>query len=61
MTGDEDYGNSPEMTEAIARSIQGARTEILKGLRHLAMIEAPDVFNRALRTFLDSLLPVADC
>ena len=55
MTGDEDYGNSPEMTRAIAAEIPGARTVILEGLRHLAMIEDPARFNTALLSFLNAV------
>jgi len=56
MTGEEDFGNSPEMTRAIAESIAGARAVILPGLRHMALAEAPEVFNQALVSFLDQAL-----
>jgi len=56
MTGKEDFGNSPEMTEAIARNIAGARAVVLPGLRHMALAEAPEVFNQALVSFLDQAL-----
>ena len=52
MTGDEDYGNSVDMTHAIAAEIPGAETVVLEGLRHMAMLEAPDVFNRMLIEYL---------
>ncbi len=55
MTGEEDFGNSPAMTRAIAAEIPGARTVILPGLRHMAMVEAPDLFNRYLAAFLDDV------
>ena len=55
MTGDEDYGNSPEMTRAIAAEVPGARTVILEGLRHLAMIEDPARFNTTLLSFLNAV------
>ena len=54
MTGEEDVGNSPAMAHAIAAEIPGARTVILPGLRHMAMMEAPDAFNRPLLSFLQS-------
>ncbi len=54
MTGEEDYGNSPEMTHAIAAEIPGAETVILPGLRHMAMMESPAVFNGKLLPFLDA-------
>jgi pimeloyl-ACP methyl ester carboxylesterase len=55
MTAEEDYGNSPAMTRAIAAEIADARTVILPGLRHMAMVEAPEVFNRHLISFLDAV------
>lgn len=55
MTGDEDFGNGPEMTEAIASEISGAKTVILKGLRHMALAEAPQEVNGPILDFLNSL------
>ena len=55
MTGDEDFGNSPEMSEAIAREILGSRCVVLPGLRHMAMAEAPERFNAELLSFLARL------
>ena len=53
MTGEEDHGNGPEMTRAIAAGIDGARMVILPGLRHMALVEDPEAVNRPLRAFLD--------
>lgn len=53
LTGDEDFGNGPEMTRAIAAGIEDAEAVILPGLRHMALAENPDAVNRPLRTFLD--------
>lgn len=52
MTGDEDYGNGPEMTHAIAADIPGAEVHILKGLRHMALAEDPAAVNTPLCDFL---------
>lgn len=52
MTADEDFGNSPQMSEAIAREIPGSHLVILPRLRHMAMAEAPELFNSHLREFL---------
>jgi pimeloyl-ACP methyl ester carboxylesterase len=52
VTGDEDYGNGPEMTFAIAAEIVGAQTLILRGLRHMALMQAPDLTNAPLLAFL---------
>lgn len=55
ITGDEDYGNGLEMTQAIASEIHGAKALILKGLRHMALAEDPDAVNAPMRAFLDQL------
>jgi pimeloyl-ACP methyl ester carboxylesterase len=52
MTGEEDYGNSPAMSAAIAAEIVNARLVILTGLRHMAMAEAPGAVNHELERFL---------
>ena len=52
MTGDEDYGNSPAMSRAIAAEIPGSELVILPGLRHMALAEAPEIFNARLLAFL---------
>ncbi len=56
MTGDEDYGNGPEMSRAIAAEIPGAEVHILPKLRHMALAEAPDQVNAPLVQFLDRQL-----
>lgn len=55
MTGDEDFGNGPEMTHAIAAEIAGADALILPGLRHMALAENPAAVNTPVRAFLDRL------
>ena len=52
MTGDEDYGNSPAMSRAIAAEIPGSELVILPGLRHMALAEAPELFNASLLSFM---------
>ena len=52
MTGEEDYGNSPAMSRAIAAEIPGSELVILPGLRHMAPAEAPELFNARLLAFL---------
>ena len=53
MTAEEDYGNSPEMSAAISSEISGSELVILPGLRHMAMVEAPEMFNMQLLNFLN--------
>ena len=55
ITGDQDFGNGPEMAFAISAEIPGAKTLVLPGLRHMALAESPKVVNKAIRDFLDSL------
>jgi len=55
ITGDEDYGNGPEMAGAIAAEIPGAKALVLPGLRHMALAEDPEAVNRPIRYFLDKL------
>ena len=53
VTGDEDFGNGPEMTHAIANEIVGSEALILRGLRHMALAENPEAMNEPMRTFFD--------
>lgn len=52
MTADEDFGNSPDMSRAIADEIVGAELVILQGLRHMALAEDPERTNLPLQSFL---------
>jgi (E)-2-((N-methylformamido)methylene)succinate hydrolase len=56
LTADEDFGNGPEMSAAIAAEIKGARLIILQGLRHMALVENPDAVNRPVMEFLTEVL-----
>ena len=58
MTGDEDYGNGPEMSQAIAAEILGAELHILEGLRHMALAENPEAVNQPLTDFFQQSFPV---
>lgn len=55
ITGDEDFGNGPDMTRAIAAEVPGAEVRVLPGLRHMALAEDPPAINGPLRAFLDRL------
>jgi 3-oxoadipate enol-lactonase/4-carboxymuconolactone decarboxylase len=55
ITGDQDFGNGPEMAFAIAAEIPGAKALILPTLRHMALAESPKAVNKPIRDFLDSL------
>jgi pimeloyl-ACP methyl ester carboxylesterase len=56
LTADEDYGNGPEMSAAIAAEISGAELLILNGLRHMALAENPDAVNGPVFAFLTKVL-----
>jgi (E)-2-((N-methylformamido)methylene)succinate hydrolase len=56
LTGDEDHGNGPAMSAAIALEIAGARLVILRGLRHMALAENPQAVNRPVGDFLTEVL-----
>ena len=56
LTGDEDTGNGPEMSVAIATEIPRSRLVILKGRRHMALAEDPQAVNRPVTDFLTEVL-----
>jgi pimeloyl-ACP methyl ester carboxylesterase len=53
ITADQDFGNGPEMTYAIAAEIPNAQTHILKGLRHMALAEDPAAVTNPILEFLN--------
>jgi pimeloyl-ACP methyl ester carboxylesterase len=55
ITADEDFGNGPEMAYAIAKEIPKSQVLILKGLRHMALAEAPDIVNKPIEKFLNEV------
>ena len=59
MTGEDDPGNTPAMSKAMAERIPGARLTILPGLRHMALAESPAAINEPLCAFLRTALDVA--
>jgi len=51
MTGEEDQGSNPRMARFMSERIADARLEILPGLRHSLLIEAPERVAQSLRAF----------
>ena len=43
------------MSAAIAKEIPASELHILKGLRHMAMLEDPDTFNAVLIRFINKV------
>ncbi len=55
LTGDEDFGNNPEMSRQITAEIEDAELVILPKLRHMALVENPDLMNQTLLSFLTKI------
>jgi 3-oxoadipate enol-lactonase len=53
-TGEEDQGSNPRMAQFMHERIPGSQLEILPGLRHSILIEAPDLVATLMRRFLVS-------
>jgi pimeloyl-ACP methyl ester carboxylesterase len=53
VTGEGDIGSNPRMARLLHAQIPGSRLEILPGLRHSILIEAPDIVARLLAEFFD--------
>jgi pimeloyl-ACP methyl ester carboxylesterase len=56
IVGRDDALTPPAMAESLAAKIRGARFEIIPLAGHLSNLEQPEGFNRAVRSFLDSLV-----
>lgn len=52
VTGEHDIGSNPRMAEFMHDAIAGSTLEILPGLRHSLLIEAPDTIARLVRAHL---------
>jgi (E)-2-((N-methylformamido)methylene)succinate hydrolase len=52
ITGADDLGSNPRMARFMATTIPGARLQILDGLRHSILLEAPQTVGPMLRQFL---------
>lgn len=51
-TGEDDLGSNPRMARFMQKCIAGSRLEILPGLRHSILMEAPDAVAAMMRGFL---------
>ena len=59
VTGEGDIGSSPRMARLLGARIPASRLEILPGLRHAILIEAPTIVARLLAEFFDGSATVA--
>jgi pimeloyl-ACP methyl ester carboxylesterase len=55
VCGAVDKMTPPALSAALKDSIAGARLALIAGAGHFAMLENPEAFNRALKTFVRSL------
>jgi 3-oxoadipate enol-lactonase len=55
LAGERDRVAAPAVVERMARAIPGAKYEMLAGVGHLANLERPELFDAAVREFLDGL------
>lgn len=56
MTCENDSGSTPAMSHAIAAEIKGAETVIVPELKHLGLMEDPEVFTAPILQFLEKNL-----
>jgi (E)-2-((N-methylformamido)methylene)succinate hydrolase len=56
ITADEDYGNGPEMAQEISNEIRRSKIIILKGLRHMALVESPNAVNGPILAFFQKVI-----
>jgi 3-oxoadipate enol-lactonase len=56
VVGHEDELTPVALSESIARQVPHAELVVIPGAAHLASVDQPDAFNRALWTFLDRLV-----
>lgn len=55
IVGQDDQATPPAEAQLIAEHIKGARLEIIPGAGHLANLEQPEAFTRAIRSFLETI------
>lgn len=55
MTAEHDSGSTPAMARAIASEIEGADAVVIPDLKHMGLVERPDLFLPCLQNFLKEL------
>jgi 3-oxoadipate enol-lactonase len=55
LVGEEDRVTPPALSEELARMVPGSRLEIIPGAGHLTNAEQPQLFNKAIESFLSEL------
>ena len=54
LTGRDDIGTKPKMSEELSKLIAGSQFKIIKKGKHLCNIECSEYFNVTLRKFIDN-------
>ena len=54
ITGENDIGSKPKMSENLSKLITGSQFKIIKKGKHLCNIECSDNFNRIVKEFIDN-------
>ena len=54
ITGENDIGSKPRMSENLSKLIVGSQFKIIKKGKHLCNMECPEIFNITLREFIDN-------
>ena len=54
VTGKDDIGSKPKMSEEISKLIQGSQCKIIKKGKHLCNIECAENFNITIKEFIDN-------
>ncbi|MEW6543026.1 MAG: alpha/beta fold hydrolase [Nitrospirota bacterium] len=57
LVGQDDALTTVEENRRIAERIRGARFEVIPAAGHLSNLEQPETFNRAVRSFLETIAP----
>lgn len=55
IVGDQDQATPPHEAKLMVEKIPGARLEVIPGAGHLANLEQPEAFNKAVSAFLETL------
>ncbi len=54
LTGENDVGSTPEMTQRLSKQIKNCKTRIIKEGKHLCNIERAEIFNITIKEFIDN-------
>ncbi len=60
VCGAEDKMTPPDLSQALARQIGGAKLIIIEGAGHTVMLEKPSAFNQCLDQFAESVFPASN-